>query len=938
MKKLISILLIVCLCASLLPLGAAAAEVSGSGSCGEHAAWTLYSDGKMVISGSGETSNYDSERKPWRGDGLPMIKSLVVERGITRLGNSMFSNHNDLESVSLPDTLTEIGGNVFHDCHRLKSIRIPDSVTVIGDNAFWDSGLEHIELPAQLNTIEFRTFGNCPLREVTLPSSVRQIEAEAFGDCRNLERLEIPASVESIDPSAFRGAGMVQAAADNPNYSSADGVLFNKDQTVLIHYPANREGSYVIPESVEEVGDYAFYDCRELSGFRFPSGLKRIGREAFAWLDGVTIPAIPESVTYIGESAFKLCNLCRVVVPPAITVIEPHTFDGELIHLTFPKTVETIKDHVIDRRMTQSIAIMNPDVQIAPEAFTSEDQIQELLDIYFAGTEAQWQAAGGDELVLSENVRIHYQVTDPETHVRCEIVPAAGDTPAHNKLSCACGYDYGATAESQFLNAFDGPFGMQLNIWCIPCTAGEVVIPSVFSGRPVSLVGSRAFEGSNISAVRFPNQPISIGINAFCGCTKLREVTLPELHSIDNGVFQDCKMLKEIYLPQDMVFIGAHAFAGSGLEDVYFGGCSEKQWNEIEIYEDNEPLTNATIHYRAHSWSAGSTDSSGVTTFTCESCGEKKTMVTRQTDSGVAITAEPAQAKALSGVKLAAETNTAQTRQSEKQAVASIPEAKAAVAYEIHLENTAGKTVQPSAPVTVTLPMPEGWNTQRVAVYYINPDAGKTEDMHAAVSSDGKTLSFQTTHFSRYAVVSFDETDVPAVNPFRDVSKSDYFYNAVLWAVENGITQGTSATAFSPAATCTRGQVVTFLWRAAGEPKMSGTKNPFRDVKSTDYYYNAVLWAVEKGITQGTSATTFAPGAPCTRAQVVTFLWRSAGEPKVDSKNPFGDVKSGAYYYAPVLWAVKQGITQGTSKTAFSPGNPCTRGQIVTFLHRNSSK
>ena len=947
MKKIIAILLMVCLCATLLPLGVAAAEVSGSGSCGEQATWTLYSDGKMVISGSGETYDYEPEQisentwrrtQPWFGTGMPSIKSLIVERGITRLGNSMFSDCSNLESVSLPDTLTEIGTDVFSWCSQLKSIRIPDFVNTIEGRAFWNSGLEHVELPAQLETVAWGTFDNCPLQEVTLPPSVRQIEADAFNSCRNLERLEIPASVEFIDSSSFRGAGMVETAAGNPNYISVDGVLFNKDQTVLIHYPANREGSYVIPESVEEVGDYAFYDCRGLCAFRFPSGLKSIGREAFAWLDGVMIPAIPESVTYIGEGAFILCNLCRVTIPPAITVIEPNTFDGEIIHLTFPKTVETIKDHVIDCRLTQSIAIMNPDVQISPEAFTAEYRLQELLDIYFAGTEAQWRAAGGDELVLSENVRIHYQVTDPDTHVRCEIVPAAGDVPAYNKLSCACGYDYGTTTESQFLNFYEAPFGTQLGMWRVPCVAGEVVIPSTVSGRPTIMIGTRAFEGSNISAVRFPNQPFEISSYAFCGCTYLREITLPDMHTIESGVFQDCKNLKEIYLPQDMMYISAHAFAGSGLEDVYYGGCSERQWSEIMIYEDNEPLTTAEIHYREHSWSAGSTDSNGVTTFTCESCGETKSMVTRQDDSGVTITAEPSQAKALSGLTLAAETNTAQTRQSEKQAVASIPEAKAAVAYEIHLENTEGKTVQPSAPVTVTLPMPDGWNTQRVAVYHIDPEEGKTEDMHAAVSSDGKTISFRTTHFSRYAVVSFDETLVPEVNPFRDVAKSDYFYNAVLWAAENGITQGTSATEFSPLATCTRGQVVTFLWRAAGSPKMSGIKNPFQDVKSTDYFYDPVLWAVEKGITQGTSATTFSPGEACTRAQVVTFLWRSAGEPKVGSENPFGDVKSGVYYYAPVLWAVKQGITQGTSKTAFSPGNPCTRGQVVTFLHRNSSK
>ncbi len=181
-------------------------------------------------------------------------------------------------------------------------------------------------------------------------------------------------------------------------------------------------------------------------------------------------------------------------------------------------------------------------------------------------------------------------------------------------------------------------------------------------------------------------------------------------------------------------------------------------------------------------------------------------------------------------------------------------------------------------------------------------------------------------------------TPTPTVkNPFKDVAKDQYYYEPVLWAVNHNpqITQGTSATTFSPAATCTRGQVVTFLWRAAGEPKPTGTKNPFTDVKSGDYFYNAVLWAVEKGITQGTSKTTFSPNSPCTRAHVVTFLWRSEGQNKADAKNPFTDVKSGDYYYNAVLWAVKNGITQGTSKTTFSPANPCTRGQIVTFLWRD---
>ena len=174
---------------------------------------------------------------------------------------------------------------------------------------------------------------------------------------------------------------------------------------------------------------------------------------------------------------------------------------------------------------------------------------------------------------------------------------------------------------------------------------------------------------------------------------------------------------------------------------------------------------------------------------------------------------------------------------------------------------------------------------------------------------------------------------------FEDVPAGAYYEAAVNWAVANGITQGIGKTKFGPDNGCTRGQVVTFLWRSAGSPEPKGAGNPFGDVKDGDYYYKAVLWAVENGVTAGVSKTSFAPDATCTRGQIVTFLWRANGspEPKSDS-NPFGDVSSGDYYYRAVLWAVENGITAGVSKTSFAPGSTCTRGQIVTFLYRATVK
>ncbi len=172
-------------------------------------------------------------------------------------------------------------------------------------------------------------------------------------------------------------------------------------------------------------------------------------------------------------------------------------------------------------------------------------------------------------------------------------------------------------------------------------------------------------------------------------------------------------------------------------------------------------------------------------------------------------------------------------------------------------------------------------------------------------------------------------------SPFSDVAKGEYYYKPVLWAVENGITGGTSANTFSPDSICTRAQVVTFLHRMIASPEPAAIDMPFVDVKTSDYFYKPVKWAFGSKITGGTSASTFSPDNNCTRAQVVTFLWRTAGQPEPKGKNnPFADVKSDSYYYKAVLWAVEQGITGGTSASTFSPDNNCTRAQVVTFLYR----
>lgn len=183
-------------------------------------------------------------------------------------------------------------------------------------------------------------------------------------------------------------------------------------------------------------------------------------------------------------------------------------------------------------------------------------------------------------------------------------------------------------------------------------------------------------------------------------------------------------------------------------------------------------------------------------------------------------------------------------------------------------------------------------------------------------------------------VVFMKASGNPQTGVFVDVPEGSYYEEAVNWAVDKGITTGTDATHFSPDGICTRAQAVTFLWRAAGSPAAKSAVMPFTDVKAGSYYYDAVLWAVENGITKGTSETMFSPDATCSRAQIVTFLWRSQKSPAAGTANPFTDVKASAYYADAVLWAVKEDVTKGTTSTTFSPDANCTRAQIVTFIWR----
>ena len=327
--------------------------------------------------------------------------------------------------------------------------------------------------------------------------------------------------------------------------------------------------------------------------------------------------------------------------------------------------------------------------------------------------------------------------------------------------------------------------------------------------------------------------------------------------------FDRCTGLTAVSIPATVAAVDDYAFSGcAGLTDVWFGG-TEAEWNAIAIGSHNEPLQQATIHYSEPAACQHSeTAMSGVIDPTCTESGYTGDLVCVVCGEIVAV----------------------------------------------------GETIP--------------------ALGHVWDDGVVTQEPTAAAEGV-KTFTCTVCGEKR------TESIAKLVNPFKDVNESRFFFDAVLWAVsqEPQITSGYSDNTFRPDQTCTRAHVVTFLWRAKGCPEPESLVSPFKDVANTGiYYYKAVLWAAEQGITTGYSDGTFRPNDECIRSQIVTFLWRANSSPDPENtNNPFTDVPNGKFYTKAVLWAVENGVTTGYSDGTFRPDNECTRGQVVTFLYRASN-
>lgn len=397
----------------------------------------------------------------------------------------------------------------------------------------------------------------------------------------------------------------------------------------------------------------------------------------------------------------------------------------------------------------------------------------------------------------------------------------------------------------------------------------------------ITAVGDSAFyECTSLTNISFPDSLTYIGENAFRNCSSVEVVTLPKyLNYLGGYAFCSCSKLESIEFPDSLTYLGDCAFQRCGL-------------SVVELPEQLTVVPRSAFAY----------------------CDSLKAV-------GLPESVVLINSSAFSGCKALSDVYYSGTKAQWGEIVVhdyndSLLNAK------FHYNTDCIHSISFSDPIFATCT--EGGMTAGSACTKCNKVFQKAEP----------TPAMGHLYIEGVCTRCGEEDPEYIHNPFVDVSEGDWFYTPVLWALGANVTGGKTANSFAPNEACTRAQVVTFLWAANGKPKIESAVNPFSDVSSSEWYYEAVLWAVENGITGGISADCFGPNQTCTRAQIATFLWAAEGKPVVDKTSLFSDVNESDWFAVSVIWAKQQGITDGIGEGKFGPNDICTRAQVVTFLNK----
>jgi hypothetical protein len=435
------------------------------------------------------------------------IPERIQNLPVTTIAEKAFKDNKTLKSIIIPSSITLIANNVFEGCENLTNISLPSTIIYIGSSAFWScKNLTNITIPSSITIINPYTFYNCNnLTNITIPSSVTTIEYSAFSRCSKLTNITIPSSVSKIGTETFKDCSSltnINVDNNNANFSSLDGVLFDKNKQTIICYPSGKkENTYTIPSTVINIGYGAFYNCSSLTNITIPSTVTNIASHAFYNCSSLTNITIPSTVTNIGSSAFSFCNgLTNIIIPSSVKIIDSHAFSycDNLTNITISSSVTTIGDNAFSRcKKLTNITIPSSVTKIGLSVF---ENCNSLINIYVDNNNANFSSLEG---VLFDK----------------------------NKQTIIC-----------------YPSGKKENAYTIPSTV-------------INIASHAFYYCSSLTNITIPSTVTNIGSYAFSFCDGLTNIIIPSsVKTIDSYAFSYCKNLKTITIPSSVTTIGNNAF------------------------------------------------------------------------------------------------------------------------------------------------------------------------------------------------------------------------------------------------------------------------------------------------------------------------------------------------------------------------------------------
>ena len=995
--------------------GSAAPEMNGN--CGateaDHVTWALTQNNEdnasptytLTISGSGAMADYAVDGAPWHvalGKGQSArekINSIILPSGLTHIGANAFLQAS-VTNVTIPDTVISIGTNAFWNCNTIQTA-LPASVQELGATAFFGTFVVNVvtdspyfcseadgkilysrdkttlyqvsqdysstfaipetvtsifdyamygcarvsgalTIPDSVQSIGQSAFYGTGFTSLTLGNNVKEIGKWAFQNCSGMkDDLVLPASVTSIGESAFNGTGFDGALTFNAQIEEIPNNEFTGSAftSVTLSGRVKKIGagafqnckeleSVTFSDNVESIGDSAFNGCTALTSVTFGQGLQTIGVSAFAKSGLSGELCFPDSLKEIKESAFSECDkITKIIIPERSIAIEYAAFykDTGVQQINIPLSETTFDKLAYGGYyiFTWGGSTLNT---LAIGAVPEEVPISQL----FASS-----TSGLKTLILGTGVTNENSLLNPPT-LENGLYPSTLSVTGRllevgTKYTVSDGKLDKNIAKNML--TFDTPEGIEK-----PAVTYHSSNPAVITVdenglmKAVGSVGQSATVRALYDGTTFAKVDVTIGTSAG-----------DDFYSIDpviaDQTYKGCALKPAVKVTKNgkeitdgfTVKYDNNTNVGTATATVKVGDTV------IGTATFNIVKATPTIDISAE---PASLVGGGKVTLTVTGVPEEGN-VTVTCDNGITVDGENGTYSAVLPNRTVDYTFTLNYTGVENGNYSDATDTCTVSVTRRHTSSvTPGNTVSvPSTPngtmtvnpstaskgetVTITTKPSEGYELGSIEVLDKNGDSLKLKDLgngkYSFVMTDGK-VSVEA-EFVKTAATSF--ADVPA---------NAYFADAVKWAVDKGITNGLPDTMFGPYESCTRAQIVTFLWRAAGSPEPK-TASSFTDVPANAYYAKAVAWAVENGITNGMTETTFAPNETCTRGQSVTFLYRAL-KGTAGTISSFADVPANAFYADAVGWALSQKVTDGTSNTTFSPDDNCTRGQIVTFLYR----